>query len=206
MTFVFRFCSTAFAVSFIFLAATFPTFGQIPNAQSLILNQPIEGEIKGGEAQFFAVQIGAGQTARVEIVQKGIEISLAAHKPGGERFLEAESPSGSFGNDLILVTAAETGEYKVAVEGADPRAGLGKYQITLTEIRPTVAEDNQINEAALKIRQFAKQAETLRGGGTREERRLAADKYQQIIELLAVKKDKIWEICHLSYFVNKFTN
>jgi len=169
-------------------------FSQTPTSQMLNLNQATEHAIKGGESQVFGVSIGANQTARVEIEQKGVDVALTAYKPNGERFIETDSPTGVLGSDLILVTAIEAGEYKIAVEPSDPKADAGRYVIRLVEIRPTLAEDNQINAAAKKINELAAASLVLRQKGTREERRQAADGYQQIIELSHVKKDKTWEI------------
>lgn len=181
----------------VFAWAAIPAFSQSPPAPKLVLNQPIESEIKGGESQFYTVSLGANQTARVEVVQKGIEISLAAYQPGGERFIEAESPSGSFGNDSILVTAIEAGEYKISAEGADPRAGPGKYQIKLAEIRPTVEEDNRINERAKQMTALANATNPMRQLGTQAGRRQAIENFRQIAELARLQKDTIWEIVAL---------
>ncbi|HEY0429807.1 MAG TPA: CHAT domain-containing protein [Pyrinomonadaceae bacterium] len=183
---------------FAVFSTVFPVFAQNTNNQKLVLSQTVEREIKGGDIQFYTVNLAAGQTARVEIAQKGIDVFLTAYNPNGEKFIETDSPAGFSGKDLILVTAREAGEYKIAVEPTDEQADAGKYEIKLAEIRPTVAEDNQINEAATKIRQLAGQAEILRVKPTREERRQAADIYGQIIELSAVKKDKIWETVALA--------
>ena len=193
----FRFCLLISAFCITFALNCFSSFAQIPAAQNLVLNQFSEHEIKGGEAKTFTLNIGANQTARVDIEQQGIELSLAAFKPNGERFIESESPSGAVGSDSILVTAIESGEYKILVEPSDSSAGAGRFVIKLAEIRPTVAEDNSINDAAMKIKLLAKQAETLRGRGTREERRQAVEKYQLIGELAAIKKDNNWKIVAL---------
>jgi CHAT domain-containing protein/Tfp pilus assembly protein PilF len=180
--------------SILFLLAVIPAFSQTLAGQNLVLNQPLEKEIKGGESQFFTVNIGANQTARVEIVQKGVDVSLAAYKPGGELFIMTESPSGVTGNDLILVTADEAGEYKISVEVANPKALLGKYTIKLAEIRPTVAQDKEINEAAKKINEIGLETSVLRQKGTREGRLQALEKFQEMIALSRIKQDKIWEI------------
>jgi CHAT domain-containing protein len=192
MTFVFRLYSKSLAFFVLFSAAAGSVYAQAPTAQALVLNQSIEGEIKGGERQFYIVRIGANQTARVEIEHRIADLALAAFKPTGEKFIETDSPAGMTGKDWILVTAIEAGEYKIAVEPASPKAAVGKYVIKLAEIRPTVAEDNQTNEATLQIAKLAEKAGTLRGRG-REERRQAADAYAQIAELSRIKKDKVWE-------------
>ncbi len=185
-----------------FISLVFVFFAVNATAQTrtdhiLNLDQSIESEIKGGETHFYTLNISANQTARIETAQNKIDVALTAFKPSGEKFIETDSPAGMYGKDWILVTATEAGEYKIAVEPTDEKADAGKYSIKLTEIRPTVAEDFEINEAAMKIQKLAEQAVTLRGKGTREERHLAVEAYAQIAELSKIKKDKIWEIVAL---------
>ena len=160
---------------------------------NLTLNEQKEYEIKGGETQIFSVSLADNQTARVEIVQNGIDISLAAENPLGERFIETESPSGLFGDDLILVTAIQTGVYKILVTPPNPRSPKGKYKILLKEIRHTASEDFQINEAAKKISRLAEETSVARAKGTIEGRREALAKWQEIIALSKIKKDRVWE-------------
>ena len=69
----------------------------------LALNQALEREIKGGETHPFTLEIGAGQTALVTIEQRGVDVSLAALKPSGEKFIESESPSGLAGSDTARI-------------------------------------------------------------------------------------------------------
>ena len=193
---VLRACPGSLVCVFILRLAG-PASAQAPAAEALLLNQSHEREIKGGETHSYVLQLAANQTARVEVEQKGVEVVLAAYNPGGEKFIDTDTPAGMSGGDSLLVTAAEAGQYKVAVEPSDPKADAGRYTIKLAEIRPTVAEDFQINEAAGKIRRLAEKAESLRGRGTREERRQAAEAYAQIVELSRVKKDKVWAVVGL---------
>lgn len=160
---------------------------------SLTLNNPAEFEIKGGETQVFSVLLSKDQTARVEIVQNGIDVSLTAINPEGVQFIETETPSGLFGNDLILVTAEKTGEYKVTVNPANPRSKLGKYTISLAEIRPTVTEDFEINKVAKEITKLAEETYYAKSRGTVEGRHEALAKWDKIIELSKIKKDKVWK-------------
>lgn len=166
-------------------------------AQHLLLNQSLERVIKGGETHSYVLQLGAGQTARVEVEHKGVDVALAALRPGGEKFIESDSRAGFNGSDSILVTAADAGDYRVAVAPSDSEADPGRYVIRLAEVRPTAAEDFQVNEAAAKILRLAKEAEALSRRGTREERRQAAEAYAQIVELSGVKRDKVWAVVGL---------
>lgn len=163
----------------------------------LELNQSFEREIKGGETHSFSLMIGANQTARVEIEQKGIDVSIAAVNPKGEKYIETESPSGLLGGDLILVTATDAGEYRIEISPADPRAVSGKYIVKLTEIRATVQKDIEINKAAAQITKLANETTSLRQSGTREGRRAALEKFREIVELSRVKQDKVWEVVAL---------
>lgn len=187
--------SITFRLFFLFLIFCVPAFSQ--EVRPIVLGAPIEREIKGGETHSFAVEIGAGQTARVEIEQKGVDVALSAFSLDGKQFLTSESPSGVLGSDLILVTATDSGTYRVNVMPSDPRAALGKYVIKLAEIRSTTSEDIAINEASLKITKVADEATVLRQNGTRDGRRKAIEKFQEVIELSRIKKDKIWEVVAL---------
>jgi len=160
----------------------------------LVLNQSGEYQIKGGESQFFTVRLGANETARIEIEQRGVDVALAAYKPDGTRFIESESPSGVLGSDLILVTAAEAGDHKIEVTPSDPRAALGKFVIKLAEIRPTVPKDHEINAVSKKITKAGDDANIFRQRGTLEGRRQALEKFKEIIELSKIKEDKVWEL------------
>jgi len=162
-------------------------------SENLTLNEQKEYQIKGGEVHTFSINLTQNQTARVEIIQNGIDVSLAAENPAGERFIETESPSGLFGDDLILVTANASGIYKIFVTPANPRSPVGKYQILLKEIRQTAAEDFQINEAAKKITKLAEETSVARAKGTIEGRREALAKWREIIALSKIKRDRVWE-------------
>lgn len=194
MKYVFRIFSLSSAFFILIFSAAILTFAQMPPNRTLVLNQPIESDIKGGETQVYTVNIGANQTARVEIVQNGIDVSLAATNPNGEVFIETESPSGILGDDLILVTAIEAGDYKIAVQPPNPKSPAGKYTIKLAEIRSTVPQDNEINATAKLITAAAEETSVLRAQGTREGRMQALEKFQEVIRLSKIKQDKSWEI------------
>ncbi len=177
------------AVVFLFCANS---VAQTPSVQ-LVLNNSLSSEIKGGEKKVYSVVLLAGQTARVEVVQDGVDVNFEAIDRQGTPFIISLSPSGLYGDDLILVTANETGEYKIEVSTADPRAKLGKYTIILKEIRPTTDDDLRINEASAKILQLAGEADQQKYNGTIEGLRGAIAKWDEAIAVSKIKKDKVWE-------------
>ena len=175
---VFLFCTNSFAQN---------------SPTRLTLNTPLNGEIKGEEINSYSVTLSAGQTARVEMVQDGIDVNFEAINLQGEAFIIGTSPSGLYGNEMILVTATESGDYRVDVSVSDPGAKPGKYKIILKEIRPTVAEDFLINEATKKILQLAREAYQIKYNGTIEGLRGANAKWDEVIAASKIKKDKVWE-------------
>ncbi|MGE3465927.1 MAG: CHAT domain-containing protein [Pyrinomonadaceae bacterium] len=168
------------------------SFAQDPLTQ-LTLNTVLDTEIKGGEKKVYSVDLAADQTARIEVVQHGVDVGLSAIDPLGVEYIFSLSPSGLFGNDLILVTADRSGVYKVEVSPSDPRAKVGRYSIVLKEIRPTVDEDRQINAASSRILQLAGEADRLKYSGTDEGLRGAIAKWDEAIAVSRIKKDKVWE-------------
>ncbi|NNE67122.1 MAG: CHAT domain-containing protein [Pyrinomonadaceae bacterium] len=159
----------------------------------LSLDSPVESEIKGGETRFFSITLGSGKTGRIEIVQNGVDVSLAAINPKGDTFITSESPSGFFGDDLILVTSGEAGEYKISVTPADPRAKMGKFTILLKEVRPTTPEDTRINKASGEITKVAEAALVLKYKGTIQGKRDAVKNLREVERLSKIKKDRVWE-------------
>ena len=63
----------------------------------------------------------------------------------------------------------------------------------MKEIRPTVEEDLQINEASAKVLQLAGEADQLKYNGTIEGLRGAIAKWDEAIAVSKIKKDKVWE-------------
>ena len=177
------------AVIFLFFITS---FAQGP-ATELTLNKQLIAETKGGETKAYMVSLPADHTARIEIVQDGIDVNLQAYDLNGQPSIIGLSPSGLFGNDLILVTANQAGTYRVEVMTADPRAKPGRYSIVLKEIRPTVEEDRQINAASSRILQLAGEADRLKYNGTYEGLRGATAKWDEAIAVSRIKKDKVWE-------------
>ena len=159
----------------------------------LVLKTPINGQIVGGKAQRFAVQMADNQTARIEVEQKGIELSLAAYDPSGSLFLETQSPSGREGNEVMLLTSAQAGEYFVEVKAWSAYARTGKFSIELTEIRQTLEEDHKVNQAAKDIVRIYAEVNRADQTGKAKEKLEAIGKAKQIIKLAKVKKDRVWE-------------
>jgi CHAT domain-containing protein len=173
------------------------TFAQTP-PQKLPLNQPLNVEIKGGESHFYSVSLQANQTARIEVVQNGIEISLSAYNPQGNRYIHMWSLSGLYGQENILMTAGEAGEYKLEVEPYLPNAVSGKYTIILKEIRPSTAKDFSINRANLALTDRISQAAVFRQNGTVRGKREAIRLWGDVIELSKITEDRVWEAAALA--------
>jgi len=157
------------------------------------IGKSAEFEIKGGELHLFSLELSANQTARVEIVQNGVDVALGGMNPQGKYFMLSQSPSGFFGDDLILLTTKEAGKYKVSVEALERGAKKGKYKILLKEVRETNSEDIAVNKAFQNISRLAQQAQTLRFDGTVKGKKAALANWDDVVTNAKVKKDRVWE-------------
>ncbi len=175
----------------LFLFCTYSIAQVLP--PRLALNSPLSGEISGEKINSYTVTLSAGQTARIEMVQDGIDVNFEAIDLKGEIFIIGTSPSGLYGDELILVTAKDSGDYRIDVSVSDPASKPGKYTVILKEIRPTIAEDFEINDATKKILQLARDAYQIKYSGTIEGLRGANAKWDEVIAASKIKKDKVWE-------------
>ena len=102
-------------------------------AINLVLSQPIEAEIKGGEKHLYAVKLAANQTARLEFEAKGISFLINEFNPKGEKYLETGIDTGLSKNNFIFVTAKDSGEYKIEVSPTDAKQKTVKQKASKPE-------------------------------------------------------------------------
>lgn len=174
----------------------------------LNLNTPIETEFNQKPAKeiddqikelnasetsvFFSVRLLSNQTARVEIEHNGMDITVYARNPAGEKYIYIESPAGNIGKKVLLATSETDGVYIVEIRPAHPIPKPIKLKVQLKEIRQTNENDRFVNDAysrMVKLSRFQKDANAL----TIAEFREAIGNYLEIIRLAKIVGDKYWE-------------
>ncbi|HUI41161.1 MAG TPA: tetratricopeptide repeat protein [Terriglobia bacterium] len=108
---------------------------------ALQLQQPVERELAGGQADVFTVELTQGQFLHVVAQQNGVHISLGLIGPDGKRLMTANRPNGNYGIEQASVIASSSGTYKVQALANNPQAPAGKYRIQVTDLRAPTPDD-----------------------------------------------------------------
>jgi len=149
------------------------------DVRELKLDEPIERELKGGEGHSYRVMLTVGQYLHVVVEQKGIDVVVRLFGPDGQKITEVDGPWGTQGMEPVYAIAEATGVFRLEVKAVDERAGPGRYEIDLKELRQSTIHDRDRLSAG---RAFA-EAEPLRAEGSLESLRKAIEKYNEALSL-----------------------
>src|SRR5687768_11814505 len=84
---------------------------QQENAHPLAVGQPVAREMRGGEQHTYQVSLSAGQYARVELEQKGIDVVLALLGTDKKSLVEVDNNlSGTRGMEVVSLVAEVSGD------------------------------------------------------------------------------------------------
>lgn len=161
--------------------------------QMLELSKPLTQEVKGGETNSFSIKLSANQTAKIEIEQKNVDLTIFGFTPNGAKIVETGIDSGLSNINFILLNAVESGDYKLEISPTDKKLKPSNYALKLAEIRATTENDRQFVEAANQIFQLLPAADALGRTQKEKEVREAVEKYLKIIEFSKVLPDKSFE-------------
>ncbi|MBX7174695.1 MAG: CHAT domain-containing protein [Pyrinomonadaceae bacterium] len=158
---------------------------------NLVLQQPVEREIKGGEAIFFSIKLEANQTARLEFEAKGISLFINGYNPKGEKYLEVGVDTTNPKNNFVFVTAKEAGDYKIEIIPVDAKQKTTKFTVKLAGVRSLVESDLKFNEATSQIIKLMVKADVLDPLQTEAANRELIGVEQEIIRLADITGDKV---------------
>lgn len=139
---------------------------------------PVEREMAGGEAHGYAITLAAGASLRVTVDQRGIDVEIEAFGPSGGSLGTVDTPTGRYGAETLLISAASAGDYWLAVRSPQKSARPGRYEIR-AELLPagTPAERERI--AAERL---ATEAKILAQQGSAESSRAALGRYGEALK------------------------
>jgi tetratricopeptide (TPR) repeat protein len=119
------------------------------NQQDIIpldTDKPIERELAGKEKQRYQIVIFQGQRASIVVEPRGVELSVRLLSTNGKIEVEADAESWE-GRKVLEVTSESTVAYEIEVEPKYPKAGSGKYEIRITDVRSATERDRLHYEA-----------------------------------------------------------
>jgi CubicO group peptidase (beta-lactamase class C family) len=109
---------------------------QAPPPASLTLGKPVEREIGPGEVHVYTMRLDPNAFVRAVVDQRGIDVIVRVVGPDGARVAEVDSPNGAWGPEPVRIETASGGVYRVEVRPFDPAPKPGRYEATLTTMRP----------------------------------------------------------------------
>ncbi|HKF44802.1 MAG TPA: CHAT domain-containing tetratricopeptide repeat protein [Thermoanaerobaculia bacterium] len=144
----------------------------------------LERELAPDQVHEHRIDLEAGRSATIVLVQRGIDVVLEASDPGGRPLWKMDAPLGAWGEERAALVARQNGEYSIRVRSL--HAGLnGRYQIRVEDLRQTTARDS-----ALEAAQAAwSEAYRLDHERTAESARLALGRYEEAASLWASAGD-----------------
>lgn len=101
---------------------------------ALELNQPLTGNLKGGESDLYQLHLTAQSYARVVVMQQGVDVLLRARDGQKNQLAQIDDPFGRVGPRTIELVAEVEGDYFVEVTARKDELG-GTYEIKYVESR-----------------------------------------------------------------------
>jgi hypothetical protein len=137
--------ASSIAVLTIAVAAT-AVRGQIPPQTSrieqdhasvpqLVLGEPLEGNLPGGQSHEYRLVADAGRFLRVSVEQRSINVVVTVFEPDGKQVVETNT-TGSGDVETASFVTDLSGEYRIRVRSPESTAPTGRYQIKLDDGQP----------------------------------------------------------------------
>jgi CHAT domain-containing protein len=156
-------------------AAVFTFVSVAAAASGQVGRGPWERQIAGSGSDTIQLQIPEGYFIRIEVLQKGRDLTVALRDPPGEKLFDVDSDNADFGPETVVAIAESGGEYLLEIRNGDRREG--SYEARIAELRTSVAADRDVIAAH---RNYAEGVQ-LHQQRTAEARRQSIDKLKQAI-------------------------
>lgn len=119
-----------------------------PAPEALRLGPSVAGDLRVRPSRPYAVDLAAGEYARVSVTMQGAAVRIAVRSPAGDEILRVGSLGDRYGTLSAAVVAAAAGRYVFEVEPLTPtEAAAGTYSISLDARRPALPVDRLRIEA-----------------------------------------------------------
>ncbi len=130
-------------------------YGQSPPTQNkddiilLEVKKPVErGFVRAENRHLFEVDLAANQYLKINIDQRGIDISARVRAASGDLIAEVNSENTAQGTETIELVAQTDEHYRIEIVSAIPALfSAGKYSIVLSETHQATADEKSLDEA-----------------------------------------------------------
>jgi CHAT domain-containing protein len=149
----------------------------------------IEREIAGGDTHHYTVSLASGQYFRVVVAQASIDVAATLLAPNGVRLVTANSRSFADGREVVSTLAEANGVYRLTIRAQDDPNYSGRYQVSVTDLRPATDRDRQRAAAENRLAE----AEELRRQQTLPAYESALKRYEEALALWRAAEDPVGE-------------
>jgi CHAT domain-containing protein len=178
----------SFAI-FCLCVASAPAAQQTTDSQTLSPGVPIERELSGGQTHTYRIALSAGQSAFVQVEQRGVDLLLTSNGPDNKEFASVNLRLGREGVEPLTIVADAAGDYTFRVTSVNPKAATGKYEAKISELRAATDQDR----SRLKAQTLCYEAQTLGLETAPEAQRKAVQLYGESLLLWQQLPDPLWE-------------
>ncbi|HEX9163977.1 MAG TPA: CHAT domain-containing tetratricopeptide repeat protein [Thermoanaerobaculia bacterium] len=130
-----------------------------------------EHTIGGKQKDVYKFALDAGQTARVTVEQKGIDVILRVADRDGNSLIDTDDEMRTTGREQTLVVADAAADFQLIVTPVFPRVPAGNYAISVTDVRPATDKERSLFQAL----ELNTKAVRLNDAGKIEESRATAE-------------------------------
>jgi CHAT domain-containing protein/Tfp pilus assembly protein PilF len=142
--------------------------------------KPIERELAGGQSHSYQIAPGAGQSVKLVVDQRGIDVVVRLFRPDGKQIIEFDSEIRLKERETVEWVAEEVGSYRLDVVVNRKDAPSGRYEIQIVELRRATENDRALHEAS----QLYTESRRLYIAGKYDEARPLAERSLEIREKL----------------------
>jgi CHAT domain-containing protein/tetratricopeptide (TPR) repeat protein len=153
----------------------------------------IEREMTEGQAHYFQIILASGQYLRVVVNQRGIDVVVTLIGPDGKKLIEADSPNGARGSEMVELITGLAGDYRLEVRSVEKDGATGRYEVKIAQLREASPEDHN-RVAAQKAMAEGRQ---LRDQRAEESHRKAIERFEAALLLYQAARDRKGEAAAL---------
>lgn len=113
-----------------------------PESKTIILGQQIEHDIAGGESHKYQISLTVGQSARLVLEQKAIDVTLVLASPDIMQIAEVNLTAAG-GLESLSIEVAASGEHRLTVRAASAATLAGSYKVRLELKAAATSPDRQ---------------------------------------------------------------
>ncbi len=104
-----------------------------PDAGALLPDKTLERELAGGQSHEYYLHLESGQYAKLNLLQRSVNVSVTCLGPDGVKRFEVDSHSVG-DTEIPELIADQSGTYRFVVTAPDPHALPGRYNVSIAVV------------------------------------------------------------------------